>query len=388
MKTLTLTTDIRKLKLDQAGERAGLPSASSAPRLAPCPGSWRMEMNLQDLRKYAEDADSGTRVHDVMAGKPGQTLDPAEQRMVDGLGKSRDRYVSEWEDSIQHEVAAAGATGDETLSIEERWWLHAGVTPVTSGKWDHLERRGNAFLLLDYKTGWQELPALRSNLQLRVYALLVYQKHPEAESITVAIVKGSDYEQEKLWTFTYTRADLEAAWFWWQNVLNNVFSDNPPLVSGDHCQFCRAQSHCPARMAVIETMHLRSVESTPWAMLDPYRKGHLLSAAIQAAKLADAIKEQAKADLKEGIPVNGFYLGKESSAGTDVDDIPDAYQRWLAAGGTHDEFMECASVSFSQLRDKLAAKKAWKKKDANDSMKATLGGKVTAKTKGGSLTQA
>lgn len=382
MKTLTLTADLSKIKTNDE-ERLGLPSASAAPRLANCPGSWLMEKNQPQLTKYADSADSGTRIHEWLSGKRGVELSPPEKRTAERLEKAHVRYVDEWLKTMEPGTEA------DVSSVEERWFLHAGITPVTSGKWDVIISAGAHHIVLDFKTGWQELPPLPHNLQLRVYALLVYQKYPEAETITVGIVREGDDESEKLWMFTYTRPDLEAAWFWWQNVLNAVFSENPPLVSGEHCVFCKAQYTCQARITALTAFRASNQLDRPisetWATTHPDRKAALFKAWKAAEKVGESIEEAVKADLKAGLEIPGLSIGKTTSGGFDVDDPQDAYKRFCEAGGTHAEFMACVKVSFSQLRDTMQPKKGWKVKDATTEMKGVLAGGVTEKFKSGGI---
>ncbi len=377
MKTLALNADLSKLNIDPADERQGLPSASAAPRLANCPGSWRMEMNQPHLTKYAKLADSGTRIHNWLAGAKGETLTPSESRTAQSLSDAHVSIVDAWLAKV------APGTEANNASVEERWFLHSGIMPVTSGKWDVLVTAGAHHLVLDYKTGWQELPPVRSNLQMRVYALLVWQKFPEAESITVAIVREGDEEKDDPWMFTYHRLALESAWQWWANVLNGVFSASPPLVAGGHCQFCRAQYTCPARISAVSEF-TATAKADDWSMLPVDTREKFFKLWKAAELVGKSIAQKVREDMDNGTDYPGLTIGK-GRAEREVEDAQAAYVRVTKEGMTHDEFMECVSVSFAKLRDTLQPKKGWKKKDATANTLGILAGIVSETTTRGSI---
>lgn len=377
MKTLTLTHQPPEIEPDADSERMGLPSASAMDRLAHCPGSWRMERNMPQLGRYAALADSGTRIHNWLSGATGETLNAEEMRTAQSLKAGAEKLKAEWLESV-------GNLSAHFDLPEERRFLHSGLRPALSGKWDVLTVAGDHFLILDYKTGWQDLPPVRSNLQLRAYALLVWAEHREAKSISVAIVRPGDEENEKSHFFTYTRADLEAAWFQLEGWLSAVFSPAHAVVAGDHCQFCKAQHTCPVRIAALNAFKVDSGAVAAWADLTPSHRADLFRVWRLAKKYGEAVEEKIREDLGNGVTIPGVHIGKGRTL-RKIDDAQAAYARAIAAGMTHDQFMALVEVSFAKLRDGIQKIAGWKVKEANDKAGELFAGLVTETTTKGGL---
>lgn len=337
-------------------ERLGLPSASAASRLAHCPGSWRMEMNMPQLGRYAALADSGTRIHNWLSGVKGETMSEDELRSAHSLASAKDRLVNAWRDTLPPGLGLIE-------SVEQRHFLRSGIVPVCSGKWDYLATSGDHHLVIDYKTGWQDLPPVKQNLQLRVYALLVWSLHPRAESISVAIVRPGDEHSETPHFATYTSQELESALLWWGEVLGAAFQPSPVIVAGDHCQFCRAQHTCPARLDSLHKLRADSQIVTRWADLEPSQKADLLKLWKVVKKFGETVEEKCREDIEAGGVIPGVSLGKGRKM-TEIEDVQAAYTRALSAGMTHDQFMAMVKVSFAKLRDSLAKNAGWKGKEA------------------------
>lgn len=377
MKPLILSADLSKLKTDLSDDRLGLPSASAAPRLARCPGSWRMEMNQPQIARYAGEATRGQRIHDWLAGKE---IELEKDELADAISirEARLLLVQEWAATV------APGHGINSTSVEERWFLHSGMTPVSSGQWDYVSECNGHYLDVDYKSGWQELPPTAQNLQLRLYALLVWQKHPDAKSISVAILRPGDDEKDKRHFFTYSPIELESAWQWWSRVLDGVFSERAPIVSGEHCQFCKAQFVCPARIHALSQFRAGMEPAPTWAALGADQKADLYGRWRTVKSFGASLEDAVRRDLESGVPIPGYSIGKGKML-TEISDATAAYNRFIKEGGTHEEFMALVKVSYAQMRDLLAEKKKWKKKEANNNAKAILTGLVENNETKGSI---
>lgn len=370
---MDLNINVGALNLED--ERMGLPSASAADRLAHCPGSWRMEKGQPQLARYAALADTGTKIHKLLAGDESVDARPSERETAAQMALARDALISKWR-------GALGESGELTITKETREFLRASLVPVTSGQWDFLARCGAHALIGDYKTGWQDLPMTGHNLQLRVYALIAFGNWPELESVSVAIIRPGD---EDPFFHTYRVADLEAAWFWWASVLRMVFSESPPLVSGSHCQFCKAQFTCPARIAAVAEHEARAVGAVAaWESLSVQERADLYLRAKNVKQIAESIMDRTREDLESGIELPGLVIGK-GRAKVEIEDSQAAYARAVSAGLTHEQIMATVSMSFAQLRDALRKAKGWKVKEAGDNAKALLSGLVVESTTKGSI---
>ena len=144
--------------------RKNLPSASSFPRYALCPGSFQMERQAPP-EPESEDAASGTRIHQRLAGDCGGTLSAEE---VDLVTTSFDLALRTMDEVLGGEP--------ESVQREQRLWLHDQETllPVCSGQFDLFARRGKKVLILDYKTGRNPVIAEQS-WQLRCLVALAVE---------------------------------------------------------------------------------------------------------------------------------------------------------------------------------------------------------------------
>lgn len=372
MKTLPLKLDLSTVTVDTGDERLGLPSASGANILAHCPGAWRMQQGRPEIGRFKDDASRGQKIHRALAGED-VLLEHDERQDVDALEENCAALVDAW----SLERSELGKPYLQSADAE-RLHLRVGLAPVTTGQFDRLyfqEAESGELvraLIVDFKSGWQELGSTASNMQLLVYALLVSAQYPDLEEIAVALVRPID---KKPHWFTYRETQLASAAQLWERVLREAFGERPALVAGSHCTFCKAQDVCPARRAQLATFHVdEDVLAAQWAAMTPTAKYDLYVASVSAAKLCDVIKDNVKRELERNDgAIPGLYL-KPGAINKTITDADGALARVLANGGTREDFLPAVSVSFAKIRDALAERLKWKKKDADGIAKALLDG--------------
>jgi Protein of unknown function (DUF2800) len=354
MKTLHLSLDPANIKVDLADERLGLPSASAANILAHCPGSWRMQMNRADIGRFKGDAARGTKLHAALNGED-VLLDADEFQDVQQMNDNCAELVAAWG------AERPDLSPPEFASAEERLILRLGMVPVTTGQFDRLYMQGSRALLVDFKSGWQELGATASNMQLMVYALLLSEWNPDLEEIAVAIIRP---RPGKPYWFTYGQESIESAAQLWGRILTEVFSEAPAIVSGTHCTFCRAQDICPARRQQLANFRVNAdVIGARWELLAAEEKAELYINSRSVLELCEVIKDRVKEDMRRGeLPGLHWKPGAVNKVITEPDA---ALSKMLSLGMTREDFLPAVSVSFAKLRDILTEKLNWKKKDAD-----------------------
>lgn len=364
----TIQLDLSNLKFDPADARLGLPSASAAPILVHCPGAWRMQQGRADLHRFEKLADSGTRIHNhlnkqLVAGDEPLTLE--ESRKAKAMEDNCDDLVKKWESAYPDKGLAT------LVDVEQRLYLRSGIFPVTSGQYDRLYRQGDRALIVDFKTGWADTGTTEENEQLLVYALLVHAHYNMADvqvsEISVAIVR----EAGKPYYHTYTQNTLESARLLWEKTLKEVFSEDPALVAGSHCQFCKAQTCCPAKREQV-TRFRYSAENfqAKWEIMSPVEKVELYKLWKEITGFGKSLEDAIKADMKVS-PLPGLSYGNGRTL-VNVTDADKAFATVTKLGLDREGFMAACKVSFAQLRDALADKLGWKKKDAAGAAKKLL----------------
>lgn len=143
------------------------------------------------------------------------------------------------------------------LHIEEKIDLsHLGIND--GGKVDlWLQKRDGMMHIVDYKSGRAAVKA-ENNLQLAGYASGVSKlaEYP-ITGYTLWIMQPGvhlDY-----WVITPDELSE-----WEQRIVAIVDAakaDDAPLISGSHCHFCRARSHCPAVKGEVKAIAAQKIET-------------------------------------------------------------------------------------------------------------------------------
>ena len=321
---------------------------SSLPLAMRCPGSVHNDggVLIDDWNDAAED---GTDIHRLLATNPEGDAPKAlvaelseEARILYYIGAKMWReHISAWMPGSEAEVE-----------------LIDGGSASLSGHIDRLSLRLSEMtaVVLDYKTGRKDSDYKAQGFG---YALLVLDRYPELQSVTVHFAWIRTQELES-YTVTRDRADA------WQAELCEVYEWDGVFRPGDHCTHCRRHAACPAHQAMNrqslalvtgQTIDLASMPNPELATL--YRR--LLPLASQIESLKEAIKAEGKArgGIDDG---EGRVLHyKQSNGPREVD----ALKAWgvLTNRLTDEELAPCLKVRIGDV-EAAVAEKAGKGKGA------------------------
>lgn len=328
--------------------------ASEAYAVSLCPGRLRACNGLPENRDPDPIRDSGTRIHKADAGEPVEP--PLTEEEKESVAQIQERRKSI---TLEH----AGDASIMLQIIREREYRMPNFCNV-SGHPDCVEiyRLNNGVgktraIITDAKTGWKEqtIPAL--NLQLRVYAYLVFVAHPEVDEIVCALIPTRfKVPPPVLYTrrehFEIIETELFVSW----NAASNP--DAKRIPGEEQCRYCKARAtdRCPETIPTNTQLFKAPPESLLKSMT-PEKKGKLLEECIQLEKDIEAARALLFKELKDNPEaVTGWKIGvtKGSSA---IVDAQEAYAQ-LQDYFTAEEFaMTCKPLKGkieTALKGKLA----------------------------------
>jgi len=235
----------------------------------------------------SKDAERGTRIHSLgemlLAGEDINIVgvDPEE---VD-LAKSYAEYV--WD--------VAGEDG--TVYIEESFRDSLAIYhPNLGGTADAVIINGDDIHVIDLKTGRTPVKA-EGNKQMLTYALGALTKHGfNFKTVSLHIYQPGNVSKQ-----VYTPSDIN---LWSETLLeivkkaDDLFEKPNPTVKG--CFYCKAKTVCPA-------MREKAVEAAKQDF-SANNLEQLLDDAKLAITWAEAIQEQAKQSILDGIDSGHWYL--------------------------------------------------------------------------------
>ena len=229
---------------------------------------------------------------------------------------------------------------------EERFWLHRDMfRPVLSGQVDELLIQGENALLFDLKSGHDRMNEPVSNVQLRVYAMLVKVRWPELENITAAVLSPH-------YTYTphcFNAVELEAIRDEILATLATLDFQAAPLP-GTHCKFCPAAMVCPARRQETAALAV-PIKELPTGL----DAAQFLETVMRVEAVCEEIKAHYKAQLAANPGcVPGWRL--QSSIQHWIPHPHQALERLIEQFSVSD-FLDCCTVKLAELET------AWAKKN-------------------------
>lgn len=376
--------------------RAGLPSASSLPRLAKCGASWHLAKLAtgQGIGNYATvSSDSGHRIHKWLETQGADKWDA----MTDDEKETAARcYVQ-----AEAVIAVWGGDIDGCLAVRERrLWLYSGgaVAPwgrlgeeaIFSGCADLIVRgaEGRA-CIVDYKTGRSDYEPAPGNEQLLGLAVLV-SGWTGARSIRVALVQP--------WAgppsiADYDGAALDEAKAQLLDLLDHI--EQPGLVPrpGDWCHFCPARGGiCPAtrnELAMLTDPTASTQESIAEAVkpLTADRLNNILHLAKRAEWTIEAAREEARRRIELNLPdaPPDFELREGAQTREVVNN--EQFADLLGGDLTRTEFFAHCKVSLPAIEATLAKKSRLPKRTVVIRLKNAAGTLISYGRKAASLVE-
>ena len=327
-------------KLNKLDVRGGKPSASGMQRLALCPGSWQAEAKCPPSEDTA-DSTMGTRLHKCM--ETGEMPEDAEER-----------DACEWCLATEVEFAKTLLDGVETAHCREaRWW---DAQRKFSGQADvvYYNAETGDVLICDYKFGRGEVAPTAHNHQLAALALLAVDNLPSVHKIYVCILQpfASRHPEPRLWDAS--QADTLRAGIY--GIIADAEVPQAPLTPGEkQCKYCRALATCPAVSLQLRTASALDITEANWGALTPAQKAQAYELASLAKRWGARVDDLIKADLKNGVQVDGLQLGKPRKT-FKITDAAGAFRKLNSLypeDFSADVFTACCTVSVSKL-DPLA----------------------------------
>jgi hypothetical protein len=328
-------------------ERLDLTSCSDAYARRRCLGrthlirTLRKEGKLEPPEQTA-DARSGEQVHLAWSGQKG-SLDKGQTQTLLALRR------------LEHMVVANWSAGQSVclLNREERLWLHEGLEPIHSGRYDvayqTLDRK--RMLIIDGKTLYGQVESAEINDQLRELVALARHNYPNIEEFTVALLQPNVARRVDVAAYDWIEAELALRLL--RQHLSDIRDPYHQRNPGPYCKFCPAALHCPeAKNSIITVSEsIKEIQAGDYDLpLGP--RGAMLLARIRTAKpLLEIFESAYKAALAED---PGAIPNWRLRDGKNVRRIADIEAAWALAqkrGITLADFLECVEVSVGELEE-------------------------------------
>lgn len=226
---------------------------------------------------------------------------------------------------------------------------------LTRGTADFVAVDSSRAILMDWKFGRSEVEPARTNAQGCAYALGVFERFPEVQTLELHFVQP---RTESISSHTFRRSDMQKMALRIMTIIRRANARNKEEHPGMHCRYCRKQARCVALRNLAlpiasqyadfpEELHASNIS-------DPRMMARCLDCAKILKEWADAVNFHAADMAANGIEIPGYKLTTRAGRRT----IPDA----LAAYGMLQDRMSledylscCGSVSIDALTDKVSA---------------------------------
>ncbi len=284
-------------------ERLGRPSGSEFERVMNCDGYLTLKRAAESQRVIPEGkgesnaASQGTLLHDANEAGDTTGLEYSEEEIVKEIRSREEELVRQW--CVDFGIPFDGIK----IEREVRFWFQ----DMCSAKLDVLVTYGEYGYYLDTKTGRLAVPPPVRNWQLRVGALCAKSSR-QLSHVRTAIVNvygklmaPCDYPLEDL---------LQVGRMVTRRLLDSEGNDR--TTAGEWCRYCPAIHICPSQREQISLV-IRN-RSLNWDLVDPDQKLPLYLAANMAIDAGQAIIDQIKADLKNGVECPGLLKKPDGQA--------------------------------------------------------------------------
>jgi len=299
--------------------------ASSAHRIALCPGSARAAWGI--VSPDTDASQRGTRIHAWLASMAKQAYTP------ELTAEEREAATTMW-DTVKDMIYTRMAEVEKPLE----WAGWTGTPDLVL--WD-----SDSTTIIDYKSGWGDIPEAAGNAQLRVYAMLAQDSPVEAIIVTPrGIHSKTVYEQE----------DIENASKELANIRNAALSPNAPRIPHpEACHWCPAfgTPACPETCKALEQADER-MPAVSLGSLAPAEMGQIAHAWAIIRKRGQQVEDEIRRRLEEGQDVPGAKL----KAGGVTRTIPDPQAAYnLVPDIPQAVFLKACSLSLNKLADAVYA---------------------------------
>jgi hypothetical protein len=357
-------------------DRAGLGSGSGFARDKHCPANRKMAAKARELGQVpptTPEAESGTKIHAVLAGHPVELTDEETETA---------RYLARASSEILHDF-----TNDRKCEVvdERRLWIYRGLQPIRSSKPDRVvtvhEPGGDEILIIDYKTGRTEIdPEIEDTFaQLDEYALTVFLNSAANVKRIKAVLLP---RWQGLVCKEYTEYDLLGIYQDLMRAVDAGNADYPEAKPGWYCRYCPGRLVCPVARGEIDVVE-------PHGTIVALPKGPEAEPFIDKVKRVKALCEQILKQyhiwITESPGCCGSWEIGEGAKTREIEDIEAAYGLLVPAHITHEEFLECCGAYVGKLEKKYCNKAGKIAAKAKREFNALLAAVIKEGRKNGSL---
>ncbi len=357
--------------------RGGFTSASNAPADARCAGRHQACKGLPDIE--TEDSSFGTQIHDALRDENPEGLSSDQLSIYESCVEIREKQIQD----------KFGLDTPKVVRIKEQrfWWASSDGTLKHSGQVDliaHLPD-GLEALIIDYKTLPGEVESAETNEQLRDEVALTAGNLKFTEVDVVPI--------QPLVTHSPTpcRYDMPAIARSQADMVARVKASNSPLAKRTagvlQCKYCKARFTCKehAEWQSINVPAAMSSLTVPVQTWSPEQRALFCERLPIAMRWLEECKAEIKRLLKENPKaVPGWKIGKGKTQ-TPITNPNELHTRFVEAGGTSQQFMECVDVAKGKFEAALRAATKLKGKGLLAKKEEILAGVTESKEGEGSL---
>lgn len=349
-------------------------SASNAQADELCEGRHQAQIGLTS--ETTEDNLFGQQIHDALVN--------------DDPSKLRADQLSVYESCVEiRERLIADTFGPDFQQVrrfkEERVWFKSVEGFVHSAKLDLLVRHGPKGLIIEYKTLPGKVAEAPTNKQLRDQLALA-SGHYLLTEVDVAII-------QPLITHTpsvcrYDEAAILQSQTEMADRIQKSNAPNAPRTAGTiQCKFCLARWTCKeyAAFTALAVPVSMSSLTVPVSMWSPEQRALFCERLPVAMKWLEECRSKIK-QLLEADPssVPGWKL-EPGSVKKPVNNPNELHLRFLAAGGTTEQFLLCVEIGKGNLEQQVRAVTKLKGKGLKSKIDEMLAGIVDEKQDAPSL---
>jgi hypothetical protein len=349
-------------------------SASSAAADQACPGRHLAQRGIPDIK--SADAESGTLVHDALCKGSSAGLGLEETELFDRCQAIEQELLIR---CFGPEIATMKAFPDREKRLWISWVQAGGLQH--SGQPDAVFRYKAKALVVDYKTGRNEVAVSPKNMQMRDLAVLTWVNKALLNECAVAVIQPWVTNTPEI--CVYTKDDIGKAV---TQMLARVQASNDPSaprVAGEiQCKYCRAKSKCAEYSkwaGALVPVGDKSIVDIPVDDWSPAQCAIFLNNLGRAEKWLADCKEK----MKELITLDPNAIpGWSVKPGNVVEKIKDAqtvFDRFSEMGGSLEQFMGCITVGKTKLKESVAAITKKKGKGLNELLDTITAGCVESK---------
>lgn len=351
-------------------QHSNLIGGSSCARRMACPGSYQLELTAPEEVSSSYAAE-GTFLHSVVERCLNDDVPPSAM-----LGYEEDGFTLT-QDLIDEMVKPAiSAVGEmlDMLGVDEFELIteaRVGYPDIDAfGTTDLLIVTDDAVIVGDFKFGRGVMvKGGPTNKQLMFYAGACMRSPETAhyfdgrEGVVLAIIQPAN-EQPLQFDFTTTDAVGHFADKVEALARELMTRDDLPLITGDHCRWCKAAPVCSAKY---EQASIALATDVSEAFIDPVEFGQLLHMADEVESWAKTVRSTAFNELKRGRQVDGYKLVEkrrtrswqnEQVAAERLRDlgINDVYERKLVSPSQAEKSVKAAGGKPGDLSDIIEAR--------------------------------